>query len=45
MLSTSSVEIDARVLMRQMTKRYLAMEAQGLKDRSEGLWKLRGSNA
>ena len=33
------------VLMRQMTRRYLAMEAQGLKARSEGLWKLRGSNA
>jgi hypothetical protein len=33
------------VLMRQMTQRYLALEAQGLKARSEGLWKLRGSNA
>jgi uncharacterized protein YndB with AHSA1/START domain len=33
------------VLMRQITRRYLAMEAQGLKARSEGLWKLRGSNA
>lgn len=33
------------VLMRQMTRRYLAMEAQGLKTRSEGLQKLRGSNA
>jgi uncharacterized protein YndB with AHSA1/START domain len=33
------------VLMRQMTQRYLAMEAQGLKARSEALRKLRGSNA
>lgn len=33
------------VLMRKMTQHYLAMEAQGLKARSEGLWKLRGSNA
>jgi uncharacterized membrane protein len=33
------------VLMRQLTQRYLALEAQGLKARSEGLWKLRGSNA
>ncbi len=33
------------LLMRQMTRRYLAMEAQGLKACSEGLWKLRGSNA
>ncbi|MBB3600717.1 uncharacterized protein YndB with AHSA1/START domain [Mycolicibacterium sp. BK556] len=33
------------VLMRGTTQRYLAMEAQGLKARSEGLWKLRGSNA
>ena len=33
------------LLMRQMTRRYLAMEAQGLKARSEGLQKLRGSNA
>ena len=33
------------VLMRPMTQRYLALEAQGLKARSEGLWKLRGSNA
>jgi uncharacterized protein YndB with AHSA1/START domain len=33
------------VLMRGMTQRYLSMEAQGLKARSEGLWKLRGSNA
>ncbi|AKK25672.1 SRPBCC family protein [Mycobacterium sp. EPa45] len=33
------------VLMRQMTQRYLTMEAQGLKASSEGLRKLRGSNA
>ncbi len=33
------------LLMRGMTQRYLALEAQGLKARSEGLWKLRGSNA
>ncbi|KAA0111237.1 SRPBCC family protein [Mycolicibacterium sp. P1-5] len=33
------------VLIRQMTRRYLAMEAQGLKAHSEGLRKLRGSNA
>ncbi|WP_431234670.1 SRPBCC family protein [Mycolicibacterium psychrotolerans] len=33
------------VLMRRMTRRYLAMEAQGLKAHSEGLKKLRGSNA
>lgn len=26
--------------MRGMTRRYLAMEGRGLKDRSEGLWKL-----
>ena len=30
------------VLMRRTTKRYLAMEGQGLKARCEGLWKLRG---
>ncbi|HTY26698.1 MAG TPA: SRPBCC family protein [Mycobacterium sp.] len=30
------------MLMRRMTKRYLEMEGQGLKARSEGLWKLRG---
>jgi hypothetical protein len=35
----------AGVLTRRMTQRYLAMEAHGLKARSEGLWKLRGSNA
>jgi hypothetical protein len=28
-----------------MTRRYLAMESQGLKAHSEGLRKLRGSNA
>lgn len=33
------------MLMRRMTQRYLTREAQGLKARSEGLWKLRGSNA
>jgi hypothetical protein len=33
------------VLMRPMTRRYLAMESQGLKAHSEGLRKLRGSNA
>lgn len=33
------------VLMRKMTRRYLALEAQGLKARSEDLRKLRGSNA
>jgi uncharacterized protein YndB with AHSA1/START domain len=33
------------VLMRRMTQRYLAMEADGLKSHSEGLRKLRGSNA
>jgi uncharacterized protein YndB with AHSA1/START domain len=33
------------VLMRRMTRRYLDLEAQGLKARSEDLRKLRGSNA
>lgn len=33
------------VLMQRMTRRYLEMEAQGLKAHSEGLQKLRGSNA
>ncbi|MCV7216589.1 SRPBCC family protein [Mycobacterium crocinum] len=33
------------VLMRQMTQRYLTMEAHGLKAHSESLRKLRGSNA
>ncbi|PND56816.1 polyketide cyclase [Mycobacterium sp. ENV421] len=33
------------VLMQRMTRRYLAMEARGLKARCEGLRKLRGSNA
>lgn len=32
-------------LMRGMTQRYLGLEAQGLKARSEGRRKLRGSNA
>ncbi len=33
------------LMMRQLTRRYLAMEAQGLKARSETLRKRRGSNA
>ena len=31
------------VLVRRMTKRYLAMEALGLKARSEGLWQRGGA--
>ena len=48
--AVASQELDQRgilgavaaLLMRGMTKRYLAMEGRGLKARSDGLWKLRG---